>query len=456
MASRPFVRTLVAGALAFALVAAAASGTAFTVNTVQGVAVASAATGSLETHPCTGAYDIRWSVSSGEIVGVRAVRLPTSLIRDFGLEYCLDMPYAVLIAERDAVVRSDGSFDFTHDDWSVEWTGVTHPVNGSIDASSTLPASAPLVLSEGMAVQLAIGPDPLDPFDPSDPSLTPVAGPPSPDVCEDVATGGVIEVVTIGGEDFCVHQFLQTGTATFEVVATSSLDVEYLVVGGGGGGGLTRGGGGGAGRVVTNVDGTPLTLPPGEHDVTVGASGVGGGANFFVVNGQSGAPSSFAELTARGGSGGGAEEQRGPRGGLSWHLGGDGGDTTPDSPWTGAGNPGGAGSSQAGGGGAGDGAAGSDASGADGGDGGTGTITGITGTPLLVAVGGGGGGSNAGGASPGGGAGGAICENGSPGTSPGSGGGGGGAFDRSGGPCAGTGGGDGAPGLVVVRYRAPS
>jgi hypothetical protein len=38
-----FSRAIIAGSLAFSLVAAAASGTAFTINTVEGIAVATAA-----------------------------------------------------------------------------------------------------------------------------------------------------------------------------------------------------------------------------------------------------------------------------------------------------------------------------------------------------------------------------------------------------------------------------
>jgi hypothetical protein len=458
MTAPPLARTLVAASLAFALVAAAASGTAFTVNTVQGVAIASAASGSLESHPCTGAFDVVWSVSSGAIVGVRAVRIPTSTTIDRGLEHCVDMPYAVLIAERDKVVGADGTIDVRHEDWSVEWTGVTDPVTGSLDASTTPPASGPLRLTEGMVVQLAIGPDPLDPV------VAPVAGPPSAgpatSVCDDVATGGAVEVVTIGGDEFCVHSFTLHGqTETFAVGATSSLDVEYLIVGAGGAGGMTLGGGGGAGEVLTNVDGTPLTLAAGtERTVVVGAPGRRAATQAQPAG--NGGDSSFGSLTAQGGFGGDPGRGADPFFGES-QIGGIGGRSGRVA--------GGLPSELTGGGGAGSGAGGSGGSDGPppaGGAGGVGTLSSIAGSPILVATGGGGGsqGGTAGpgggppdGGAPGGGSGSASCAD-APAASfasPGSGGGGGGADagDVTFQECRG---GDGSQGLVIVRYRAPA
>ena len=462
MVSRAFVRTLVAGSLAFALVAASASGTAFSVNAVQSVPVTASAPASLETHPCTGAFDVIWSVSSGEIVGVRTSRIPTSSLSDPGLRFCLDMPYAILIAERDAVLDAGGDVDLIDEDWSVEWTGTTDPVTGVIDASTTAPASGPLVLGAGTMVQLRIGPDP------SNPTITPVGGPgPAPDsaatsVCDDVATGGDVQVVTIGSDDFCVHTFDRHGQdATFTVVATSDLDVEYLLVGAGGAGGMTIGGGGGAGEVITNVGGTPLPLAGGsEHTVVVGAPG----RRAFQqgVTAGAGDATSLGGLEAGGGLPGGpgsaeffTEEQSGGAGGRS-----GGRDDVGD---------GGAGSQSAGGGGgsraASPGGAGSDGP-PTGGAGGAGALSSIAGTPILVAAGGGGGsqGGTAGlggaapdGGTPAGGSGSASCADASDASleSPGSGGGGGGADDGdiSGQVCRG---GDGSPGLVIVRYAAPT
>jgi hypothetical protein len=196
---RPLARTVVAGSLAFALVAAAASGTAFSVNSVQGIAVTAAASGSVDTDPCTGAYDITWTVSSGNIVGIEAVRIPPSTVSDPGLVFCADMPYAILVADRDDVVD-------------------------------------------------------------------------------------------------------EVGTGTFTVLR--QVDVEYLVVAGGGGGGNTVGGGGGAGGLLTNVDGTALTLAPGSVTVAVGAAGLGSGSR--IERGQNGGDSQLGSIVATGGGGGGS------------------------------------------------------------------------------------------------------------------------------------------------------
>ena len=306
-------------------------------------------------------------------------------------------------------------------------------------------------------VQLAIGPDPLDPV------VAPVAGPPSADpaasVCDDVATGGAVEVVTIGGDEFCVHSFTLHGQSeTFAVVATSSLDVEYLIVGAGGAGGLTLGGGGGAGEILTNVGSTPLTLAAGtERTVVVGAPGRRAASSSQPAG--NGGVSSFGSLTAQGGFGGDAgqgvgffgEPQIGGTGGRSGRVAG--------------GFP----SELTGGGGAGSGAGG--AGGSDGpppagGAGGAGTLASIAGSPILVAAGGGGGsqggtggpgGGPPDGGAPGGGSGSVSCDD-APAasfTSPGSGGGGGGADagDLAFQECRG---GDGSQGLVIVRYPAPA
>jgi len=488
---RPFARSLVAASLAFALVAAAASGTAFSVNSVQGIPVAAAASGTFDTEPCTGSYDITWTVSSGNIVGVSAIRIPPSTVSDPGLKYCADMPYAILIADRADVEIVPGVFDFSRPDWTVEWTGITDSVTGSIDASSTAPTSGPLQLSVGTAVQLAIGPDPLDLPAPTFTGGGPGGPPPGGDpggaggafptlICNDYATGGVAQVVTVASDDYCVHTFdtwslFETFTETFEVVAVEPLDVEYLVVGGGGGGGASLGGGGGAGGVLTNVGASPLTLDPGdEFTVIVGA--FGRGAQTAGVRGDDGQDSQFGAFVAKGGGGGGSLGASTGSGGGS----GGGGSfrSSGGEPETDQGRGGGTGArSGAGGGGGADlllfpplglGADGQD-SGPTGGKGGEGITSSITGAALLYAAGGGGGsqggtaGSGGGGGDPrGGGDGSATCSFG--GTSfltglTGSGGGGGGlsvGIDPQAGGTEDCPGGPGSAGVVIVRYRVPS
>ena len=480
MRSRSPARAVVAASLAFALVSAAAAGTAFSVNSVQGFAVASSAVGSFDVSPCTGSFDITWSVSSGEIVGVKATRVPPSTISDPGLMFCADMPYAVLVGDESAVRDGSGAFDFSAAGWTVEWQGTTDAA-GSIDASSTAPVSVSLSLAVGTAVQLAIGPDPLN-----------VAGGGAPDdglptapstICAPLATGGNVDIVEIGSDEFCVHTFDDpfTPTHTFTVVATT-LDVEYLVVGGGGGGGGTLGGGGGAGGIRSSAfdlmdtsdlsKPRTLTLGAGDQVVTVGSRGSGGDGG----PGGDGGSSSFGDVVALGGGGGGNADQAGRDGGSG---GGGGGGATPGA--GGAGDPatqfvqglaGGAGATTLAGGGG-----GFNSGGRDGGslsfpgDGGSGLEVrdfSIEGRLLFAAGGGGGaqGGTAGAGGGPftgstdprGGGQGLDSCQLDTasfamPNTGSGGGGGGANAGDLAGQDCRG---GDGGSGIVIVRYPAPS
>jgi len=455
---RPLARTVVAGSLAFALVAAAASGTAFSVNSVQGIAVTAAASGSVDTDPCTGAYDITWTVSSGNIVGIEAVRIPPSTVSDPGLVFCADMPYAILVADRDDVVDADGEFDLSSEDWRVEWTGTTDSVTGSIDASSTAPTSGPLQLAVGTAVQLAIGPDPFDL--PGGASAVPVT-------CEELASGGTESQFTDGSDEYCLYVFDQVGTGTFTVLR--QVDVEYLVVAGGGGGGNTVGGGGGAGGLLTNVDGTALTLAPGSVTVAVGAAGLGSGSR--IERGQNGGDSQLGSIVATGGGGGGsfanfvnAAQRAGSAGGS-----GGGGSTSGagGSGTAGQGNSGeGSGSASGGTFAPGGGGGGADSSASltlnNGGTGGDGALLSITGAVVLYAAGGGGGsngeGPGLGGSSDatngcgGQGSTGCTFDGTVPSAGTGSGGGGGGL--TKGEDCDGPGG-AGASGVVIVRIRLP-
>lgn len=111
------------------------------------------------------------------------------------------------------------------------------------------------------------------------PGATPVA-PPKP-----IVTGGTLSAYN--------GYFYRTFTSTADLGVTNGpLDAEILVIGGGGGGGY--GSGGGAGGVLIQS----LTLQPGNYTATVGA---GGGINSYYAN--PGSNSSFASITALGGSG---------------------------------------------------------------------------------------------------------------------------------------------------------
>jgi hypothetical protein len=302
-------RAAITFATVFGMLAASAAGTAFTVNSVQSIAVASAASDTVVTEPCDGAYDISWSVLSGEIVGVRAVRIPPSSVSDPGLERCARVPYAVLIADRDDVTDADGELDPSSAAWQPEWTGVTNGVTAEIDASMTLPASGALPLSAGMAVQLVIGAGLLDRA-----VLVPLD-------CEELASGGTVSQVTIGGVEYCIHVFDVVGAdGTFEVLDWRVHRVDYLVVGGGGGGAARDvGGGGGAGGVLTGV----RMLDPGEEFPVVVGAGAARNTNFNSgqASGRDGAPSSVFGVTALGGGGGAGW-------GSASRLGGSGGGGT--------------------------------------------------------------------------------------------------------------------------------
>jgi hypothetical protein len=135
------------------------------------------------------------------------------------------------------------------------------------------------------------------------------------------ATGGTVSEITVGSDNYRVHQFTPTGTSTLTVHGSGP--VEYLIIAGGGGGGQPGfcGGGGGAGGYRTSVPGqisgrnsvaeSPVFITTGSYPVVVGAGG--------SVN-QNGVNSSFAGIVsigggygnaASGGSGGGRNSQGG-------------------------------------------------------------------------------------------------------------------------------------------------
>ena len=244
------------------------------------------------------------------------------------------------------------------------------------------------------------------------------------------------------------------------VELSSTIEIEYLVIGGGGGGGtyppsVRAAGGGGAGGYRANVSGEnsggntsaerALSIAPGTYSIIVG----GGAAGTTGTSRPLAGDSAFGPITAVGGGYGGQDASRnGLRGGSGGgsHYGpyenlvglsivGQGSDSGQglDS-----------GTSSGGGGGGGASAVGGNASSGNGGNGGAGLSSSITGSSVGRGGGGGGSGNTGGSATDGGGAG-VSSGNGNAGTA--NTGGGGGAARQ------GTGG-NGGSGLVVFTVPA--
>jgi len=195
--------------------------------------------------------------------------------------------------------------------------------------------------------------------------------------------------------DYTWYKWTDTA-ATGSITPSTTLDVEYLMVGGGGSAGLGNSGGGGGGGVIT-ATGLELTGDA-AYTVTVGdggerpGSGPGDDGGSSILSG-----SGISTLTAGGGGGSGTASQSSGRAGVATNGSGGGG---PYDGSGGAGNgTGGSGASQGtsgpqygagGGGGAGaDGTAGTNSNGGDGGDGVTNDII-ETGTDVYYGGGGGG------------------------------------------------------------------
>jgi hypothetical protein len=180
---------------------------------------------------------------------------------------------------------------------------------------------------------------------------------------------------------------VQTGSST---VASSTYNVEYLVIAGGGGGGTGGGGGGGAGGYRTA---TGFSLTPGtSYTVTVGA---GGGS---ATNGNN---SVFSTITSTGGGKGGNVVTGGSNGGSGGGGGASAsGQTAAGVGTSGEGNDGGtngatsgvrASPHPSGGGGGAGGVGGTPTSNTVSADGGAGSSSSITGSAVVRAGGGGGG-----------------------------------------------------------------
>ena len=282
------------------------------------------------------------------------------------------------------------------------------------------------------------------------------------------------ELFNLGDSTSATQLPVMTTAQRIAMNAPPSLTVDYLVVAGGGGGGagytastVGTGGGGGAGGLITNYDGTSLSLNTSTaYAITVGDGGNGGapGGNSFnggdstfsgtgittiqAAGGGRGGMYNNSNIGGSGGSGGGTGYSGGFAAGGSGNTpsttpsqGNNGGDYYEASPYGGSGG-GGAGS------------AGSD--GPTNVDGGSGVTNSITGTSVFYAAGGGGGkpgtsGTQAGGSGIGGDGGNANSLNGTSGaTNTGSGGGGAGHPFASG-NNSGTAG-NGGSGIVILRY----
>jgi len=267
-----------------------------------------------------------------------------------------------------------------------------------------------------------------------------------------------------------------------EETAIIPFNVEYLIVAGGGAGGQL--GGGGAGGLLTNYNGTGLSLNPGtDYTVTVGLGGAGNTSAPPLNNGTNSeiSGSGITTLTATGGGAGAGQSVspngNGNNGGSGGGAGqddnnagtGGNGNTPPTTPSQGkngglgggsvAGSP--ANGRLSGGGGGGAGAVGSPSAGlSTGGNGGNGLENQITGATGVFYAGGGGGaawylsnqGSSFGGTggSSVGGNGGTLGTTGATDGAAGSGGGGGGAGFNGSGNLIGSSG-SGGSGIVILR-----
>ena len=268
-----------------------------------------------------------------------------------------------------------------------------------------------------------------------------------------VASGGnLIEEVIDGDRLYRVHIFNSVGSGTFSVSSLGTeQSVEYLVVAGGGAGATTSsngsGGGGGAGGLLTNLNGDPLSVQIDNYPVLVGAGGGRGPNNDRGLPGEN---SSFAGLTAIGGSGGGGRNNRNSVNGGSSGGAGKRGNSTGTSGLATAGQGNRGTSTTATGTNVGGGGGGAGQEGLTNGRGGDGIPLTIRGTSIFYAGGGGGGrrgsiGNAVGGQGGGGNA--ADNANAQNGTN-GLGGGGGGTHRRSGTRV----GGNGGSGVVIIRY----
>lgn len=240
---------------------------------------------------------------------------------------------------------------------------------------------------------------------------------------------------------------------------TTTVPIDYLIVGGGGGGGSALtwiGGGGGGGEYLVDTGDVSV----GSYTITVGAGG-DGSYNGGNQGGDGGASSIDTIDSAAGGSGGGGGNSN--LNGRS--TGGSGGGGGTDNSSAGTGGAGSTGGNNGGnaratatissGGGGGSGGVGGNAAAGSAGNGGSGTSNSITGTAVYYAEGGGGGRTSSPGHSPHyatAGTGGSLSHQDGYDGQANTGGGGGGAYGGEGGGTPVANGGDGGTGIVVISY----
>lgn len=131
---------ILTGTLAFGLTAAAAAGTAFTINSVTDTPGTETATITVSQSPCTGTYDIDWTFDQfGYVTGFSATR--TAPTPDPNLEFCASMPAALMVSNGGGSTPS-------------YWYGTTD-TSGSI---LTKTFDVPLIVGANAEVSLQIGP----------------------------------------------------------------------------------------------------------------------------------------------------------------------------------------------------------------------------------------------------------------------------------------------------------
>lgn len=86
---------ILTGTLAFGLTAAAATGTAFTIGTVEKAPGTDTATASVTNSSCEGTYDIDWTLSAGKVSAFTATR--TAPVPDTSLDSCASMPFSFTV-----------------------------------------------------------------------------------------------------------------------------------------------------------------------------------------------------------------------------------------------------------------------------------------------------------------------------------------------------------------------
>lgn len=141
---RRMIPTLVAGSLAFGLVAAVAVDTGFSLSTggLKNPGTAEAVgTVAVTVELCDGLYEITWEGTGEDVTGFAFVRTPPPGDADPGLEYCAVMPYMIQVVDGDTDGRT------IHEGVTDEFGGASHEFDGMNPA-----------FTDGETIRLKIGP----------------------------------------------------------------------------------------------------------------------------------------------------------------------------------------------------------------------------------------------------------------------------------------------------------